>query len=54
MSKRTRRSWRMTMNAVPGPWISLGIHVDLQAPCVDLHIGWWILTVGRPYAMENE
>lgn len=32
-----------------GPWFSLGIHVDFQGRFIDLHIGWLIVTIGRPY-----
>lgn len=37
------------VQTVKGPWLSLGIHVDFQRPHVDLHILWWIITIGRDY-----
>lgn len=29
------------------PYISLGVHIDLRRPLVDLHIGWLIVSFGR-------
>jgi len=37
------------VETVRGPWLSLGIHADFQRRYVDLHILWWIITVGRDY-----
>jgi hypothetical protein len=44
---------------VPAPWlaiqlyinryVSLGVHLDLQRPLLDLHLGWFIVALGyRP------
>ncbi len=30
-----------------GPWASIGVHVDFAGPFVDVHIGWWIISIGR-------
>ena len=35
-----------------GPWISLGVHLHIwpfSEAHIDLHIGWWLLTIGRHY-----
>ena len=32
-----------------GWWFSLGFHIDLQHRSVDLHIFWWIITIGDPW-----
>lgn len=29
------------------PWFSLGFHIDIQKKYIDLHILWWIITIGR-------
>lgn len=34
---------------VKGPWVSLGFHIDFQRWYVDLHVIWWIITVGTDY-----
>ena len=39
----------MSIDSCPGPWLSLGVHIDWQAPHVTLHIGWWQVTIGRLY-----
>jgi len=28
-----------------GAWLSLGVHVSAQPPCIDLHLLWWTLSV---------
>ncbi len=38
------------IETVKGPWFSLGFHIDFQKGYVDLHIVWWIVTIGRDYA----
>lgn len=36
------------------PYISLGIHVDFRRPYVDLHVGWFIFSVGnRPISTDE-
>lgn len=40
------RSWRVCVLWFAGPWISLGIHVDM-APSLHLHLGWLVLSCGR-------
>jgi len=35
-----------------GPWASLGIHVDVKHPYVDLHLLWWIVSFGNLYWWE--
>lgn len=42
----------MKIHTIRGPWFSLGFHVDFQAPCVDIHFIWWIVTIGRSYHEE--
>lgn len=37
------------VETVRGPWVSLGLHVDWQAPHVTLYAGWWVVTFGRLY-----
>ncbi len=39
----------LKVESIKGPWFSLGFHVDLQRPYVDLHILWWVITIGRDY-----
>jgi len=39
-----------------GPWVSLGCHVHLWPlgdAHVDLHLGWWLITVGRTYGSNG-
>lgn len=37
---------------VRGPWLSLGIHIDFQKRYLDIHLVWWIVTIGRDYYGE--
>lgn len=30
---------------LPGAWVSLGIHISIKPAYVDLHIGWWIISI---------
>lgn len=39
----------MKVSTIKGPWFSLGFHVDLQKRYIDLHILWWIITIGKDY-----
>lgn len=39
----------MKIETVRGPWFSLGVHVDFQKRYIDLHIIWWIVTIGQDY-----
>jgi hypothetical protein len=43
------RHWGIRLDQHIGPWISLGLHIDLGSPLVDLHIGWWLVSIGRIY-----
>src|SRR5690606_25715073 len=40
---------RFRVETIRGPWFSLGIHVDLQKRYVDLHILWWVVSIGGGY-----
>jgi hypothetical protein len=35
------------IDAIIGPWFSLGFHIDFQHRHVDLHVIWWIITIGN-------
>ena len=35
--------------AIKGPWFSLGFHIDFQRRYIDLHVIWWIVTIGQDY-----
>jgi hypothetical protein len=48
MIKNDNRSF-FRMHQEKGPWVSLGIHLDFQRWFVDIHFGWWIITVGYDY-----
>ena len=39
------RFWRV--QRVAGPGGSLGAHVDLAGPFATLHLGWWVVNLGR-------
>lgn len=28
-----------------GKWASLGIHISLEPPCIDLHLLWWTISL---------
>lgn len=46
------RQYGLRIDQSPGPWLSFGIHVrarPLRLAHVDLHIGWWLITIGRHY-----
>jgi hypothetical protein len=43
------RRWRVRVDQCVGPWLSLGLHVDLGTPLIDLHVGWWLISAGRLY-----
>ena len=41
------------VDSSPGWWIAAGIHIHiwpLHEAHLDLHIGWWLVTIGRHYA----
>lgn len=43
----------MRVDSSPGWWVALGGHVHiwpLREAHLDLHIGWWLITIGRHYA----
>lgn len=40
------------VDKIKGPWFSFGFHIDLQRHYVDLHVLWWIITIGRDYYFE--
>lgn len=47
------RRFGLRVDTYPGPWVSLGVHVHVWPADVahaDLHIGWWLVTVGRHYS----
>lgn len=38
-----------------GAWCSVGIHLSISPPCLDLHIGWWMLSLtSRRHGKECE
>jgi hypothetical protein len=43
------RRWGIRIDPFPGPWFSIGIHVDVLHPVVDLHLVWWLVSLGRIY-----
>lgn len=38
---------------VPGPWLSLGVHIDWQAPHLRLHVGHHQITFGTLYGKDE-
>ena len=30
---------------LPGPWLSLGVHLSAKPLYVDLHVGWWVVSL---------
>ena len=38
---------KLNVDEIKGPWFSLGFHIDFQHRYVDLHILWWIITIGN-------
>ncbi len=34
---------------VKGPWFSMGFHIDFSKRYIDLHLLWWIITIGSDY-----
>lgn len=47
------RHWGLRIDDCSGPWVSLGVHLDFQAPLVDLHVVWWLISFGRLYPGAN-
>lgn len=39
----------MKVVMVKGPWVSFGVHIDFQKWYIDLHLLWWIVTLGNDY-----
>ena len=39
----------ISYSTIKGPWFSFGFHIDLQKRYIDLHIWWWIITIGTDY-----
>ena len=39
----------ISYSTIKGPWFSLGFHIDFQRRYIDLHICWWIITIGTDY-----
>ncbi len=37
------------VDVIAGPWFSLGFHIDFQKCYVDIHVVWWIITIGSDY-----
>lgn len=46
------RNFRINIETVKGPWVSLGVHLDFQAPKIDIHFGWWIISIGWLYMSD--
>lgn len=44
----------MKIVTVKGPWVSFGIHVDFQRWFIDIHLIWWIITIGNSYEQPPE
>jgi len=42
----------LIIDTVAGPWFSLGFHIDFKRPYLDLHLMWWIITIGNYYTAE--
>lgn len=38
---------------VRGPWFSMGFHIDFHKRYIDLHLIWWIITIGSDYYQEQ-
>lgn len=55
MSEDTNRlvdlDW-LIIDTIAGPWFSLGFHIDLKRPYIDIHFIWWIITIGNYYRYE--
>jgi hypothetical protein len=46
------RKYGLRIDAFPGPWASLGVHIHAWPPSVahlDLHLVWCLVTLGRHY-----
>ena len=39
----------ISYSTIKGPWFSFGFHIDFQKRYIDLHIWWWIITIGTDY-----
>jgi hypothetical protein len=48
-----KRRWTWDVTTIRGPWMSLGIHINVQAPLIDLHVVWWVLSIGRLYHKQG-
>ena len=42
------------MQFQPGPYISVGLHIDVRRPVLDLHLGWLIVAVGPEAAITGQ
>ena len=46
------RKYGLRIDAFPGPWASLGVHIHAWPPSVahlNLHLVWCLVTLGRHY-----
>jgi len=50
--KKNPRKFRLFVDTVRGPWFSVGVHLDFQAPKIDIHFWWWIISVGWLYMSD--
>ena len=43
------RPWQLSVwqDAIRAPFFSLGVHVDLHTPTLDLHLPGWTVQIGR-------
>lgn len=41
-----RRFVGVGIHALYGPWFSCGVHIDIGAPHVALHLLWWQVYIG--------
>lgn len=44
----------LSVETIRGPWVSLGIHIDFQQRYMDLHVLWWIITIGEDYRVRTQ
>ena len=47
------RRWLIQISGLKGLWFSLGVHIDLGSPEIDIHIGWWLISIGRCYPLSG-
>lgn len=54
LPKDNPRRFMVFVETIAGPWFSLGFHIDFQAPKIDIHFIWWILSIGWLYMTDGE